>query len=325
MVECIDLASFCPADRLPAWHELIWRSYVRLDITATVDEPGRFAGAIRTAQLGDMRIASSSSSAAHRISRPRRLTGQGDERLIMLGRQVSGRGRVRQAGSEAHLDVGDFVLWDTESPYDIQFTKDWGMQVFQFPQRRLPLAERDAPQVLGRTFSTTDPFFRGVSRYLGSLTELDEEFTPNLVAQSSIDLITAAVERRCDLPRPTSRPTSRPHAELRRRALAHVEAHLVDPSLSAAAIARATNVSVRSLHRVFTGQEMTLAQEIRARRMRRIQHDLTDPRLASRTIESIARRWGYPNPAHFSREFTRHFGVSPARWRSSPGSVRLTV
>lgn len=311
MVETIDLASFSPTDRLPLWQEVIWRSYVRLDIHATIEEPARFAGAVTTSQIGDMRIASSASTAAQRITRSRRLTGQGDEPMVMVGRQVRGRGRVRQAGSEACLSFGDFVLWDTETPYDIAFTKDWGMQVFQFPSSLLPLPEREIRWVFGRSFPVTDPFFRGVSHYLDSLTELGDEVAPGLIVQSSIHLITAAAERRCGL----QAPILQPREDLRRRALAHVETHLADPALSADDIARATYVSVRSLHRAFTGQELTLAQEIRDRRMLRIQRDLADPRFAARTIESIARRWGYPSPAHFSREFTRHVGVSPARWR----------
>jgi AraC-like DNA-binding protein len=37
------------------------------------------------------------------------------------------------------------------------------------------------------------------------------------------------------------------------------------------------------------------------------------------TVRAIARHLGYDDPYHFSRVFTRHHGVSPARWRAQRG------
>jgi len=37
------------------------------------------------------------------------------------------------------------------------------------------------------------------------------------------------------------------------------------------------------------------------------------------TVRAIARQVGYDDPYHFSRVFTRHHGVSPARWRAQRG------
>jgi AraC-like DNA-binding protein len=46
--------------------------------------------------------------------------------------------------------------------------------------------------------------------------------------------------------------------------------------------------------------------------------DLAKPTARSATvaaIAAIARRWGFPDPTHFSRAFKDAYGVSPRQWR----------
>ena len=42
---------------------------------------------------------------------------------------------------------------------------------------------------------------------------------------------------------------------------------------------------------------------------------LADPKLADRSITEIALAFGFSNPAHFSRVFRSHSGVSPSAYR----------
>ncbi|WP_235619353.1 helix-turn-helix domain-containing protein [Embleya scabrispora] len=39
-------------------------------------------------------------------------------------------------------------------------------------------------------------------------------------------------------------------------------------------------------------------------------------------VATVAQRWGFANPAHFSRAFRAAFGVSPRDWRESRATGR---
>jgi AraC-like DNA-binding protein len=56
---------------------------------------------------------------------------------------------------------------------------------------------------------------------------------------------------------------------------------------------------------------------VRRRRLECSRRDLANPRLAGETIAAVARRWGFVDPAHFSRCFRAEFGASPRELRAA--------
>jgi AraC-like DNA-binding protein len=92
---------------------------------------------------------------------------------------------------------------------------------------------------------------------------------------------------------------------------------LGDPGLTAELVAATHHVSLRSLQRLFQAHGTTVAGWIRDQRLDRCRRDLHDPGLAARAVSRIAARWGFSDPAHFSRVFKHAYGVSPARFRRS--------
>ncbi|RCG15223.1 helix-turn-helix domain-containing protein [Streptomyces diacarni] len=96
--------------------------------------------------------------------------------------------------------------------------------------------------------------------------------------------------------------------------------HLGDPGLCPDAIAAAHHISTRSLHRLFQSRGCTVSAWVRRQRLGRARRDLADPRLAGRTIQSIAATWGFPRPADFTRAFRAAYGVPPQDFRA--GALR---
>ncbi|MFD0475165.1 AraC family transcriptional regulator [Nonomuraea thailandensis] len=41
------------------------------------------------------------------------------------------------------------------------------------------------------------------------------------------------------------------------------------------------------------------------------------PEHAHRTIDAIARTWGFTSPAHFARRFRQAYGSTPRTWRAA--------
>lgn len=79
-------------------------------------------------------------------------------------------------------------------------------------------------------------------------------------------------------------------------------------------IAAAHHISVRRLHKLFEDQPQTVAALIRQHRLERCRADLAR---SDRTVTAVAARWGFSDPAHFSRLFKATYGYNAAALTSS--------
>lgn len=99
------------------------------------------------------------------------------------------------------------------------------------------------------------------------------------------------------------------------RVLAYLRAHLTEPDLTPQRVAWAHGISVRTLYRLCEEGGLSLEKWIIRRRLEGARNDLAATEQAHRTIEAIARSWGFTNPAHFSRRFHQTYGATPSQWR----------
>ncbi|MEU2779811.1 helix-turn-helix domain-containing protein [Streptomyces sp. NPDC007162] len=103
------------------------------------------------------------------------------------------------------------------------------------------------------------------------------------------------------------------------RIRAYVLAHLSDPHLSAERVARLHRISVRHLHSLFKGSDLTFAAWVRHERLLRIRLDLVAPACSGTSTAAIAAKWGVHDVKHLGRALKREFGatVSDLRRRHS--------
>jgi len=109
-------------------------------------------------------------------------------------------------------------------------------------------------------------------------------------------------------------PPGRAGDEDLRRIDAYIAEHLADPDLDPAAIAAAHYISTRQLHRLFAQQGSSVTRSIRRQRLERCRRDLTNPR-STASISDISRRWGFADPATFSRAFRTAYRTTPSAYR----------
>lgn len=88
--------------------------------------------------------------------------------------------------------------------------------------------------------------------------------------------------------------------------------NLRSTDLTAAAVAAAHGVSVRTVHRVF-GDVMEMGAVVRRFRLARARSELS---VRAEPISVIARRWGFSDSRQFSEAFRAHYGITPSAYRA---------
>ena len=105
----------------------------------------------------------------------------------------------------------------------------------------------------------------------------------------------------------------------RRARLAEVKAFVRDnlkrSDLRPDLIAGNFGMSLRSLHNLFCGQDLTVMQYVKRKRLQAAAEDLTDPALDCLSVTEIGIEWAFSDSAHFSNAFKACYGESPSNYR----------
>ncbi|MGI5132501.1 helix-turn-helix domain-containing protein [Pseudonocardia sp. CA-107938] len=95
-----------------------------------------------------------------------------------------------------------------------------------------------------------------------------------------------------------------------------MDAEPANPDLVPATVATAHHISPRYLRTLFERDGESVARWMRNRRLERCRVDLGRPELCGSPIRAVARHWGFPDPAHFSRLFEATDGQEPREYRT---------
>ncbi|MFB6809982.1 helix-turn-helix domain-containing protein [Streptomyces sp. NPDC056387] len=172
------------------------------------------------------------------------------------------------------------------------------------------------------TRAVTGPAQSAEMRLLTALTDMIHTTVADLApagvaaAQSTlIELVKAVAKGRFDDVEPRLAPA------LTQAAKDLADRHLADPELSPAMLARALNVSVRTLHRAFAAAGEQIGTYIRQRRLHEARLALAAPSPLS--ISELAAHWQFADSSHFTRAFKKHYGQTPTEYaRTAPAERR---
>ena len=95
---------------------------------------------------------------------------------------------------------------------------------------------------------------------------------------------------------------------------AAIEASVVTPPISVAALCQKLGVSRSTLSRMFRG-EGGVEAHLRNLRLARVREALLDPRNGER-IGGLAQRWGFTDASHLTRAFRTRYGMTPSAMRA---------
>ncbi|MFG2055780.1 AraC family transcriptional regulator [Micromonospora sp. NPDC048930] len=316
----VDTAGLAPAERFDFWQNLVAResAAARIDSAHAHD----FTASARAIDLGVVRLGVWRYPSLE-FTRTARMINSADPDLYQLALPLSGHGVVWQGRRSGALDPSCFALVDTVQPHGSHHRPDGtgGGPVATLtalvPHDALPLPARRADALLAAAIPADRGMGALLAGFLRQIVAHPEQYAAADAPQLdriALDLIAGTLARRLDVEREL--PVEVRATGLRARVEAFVRQHLGDPALTPAAVAEAHHVSLRSLHRLFEGTGTTVGGLIRTVRLDRCFRDLADPRLGHLTVHQIARRCGFPDPAHFSRAFRAAYGLSPSEHRA---------
>ena len=95
--------------------------------------------------------------------------------------------------------------------------------------------------------------------------------------------------------------------------------NLSDDALTVAATAARHRLTPRYLHKLFEREGTTYTQFVLRQRLERAYRMLLDPRLAHRSISTIAYDVGFGDLSYFNRAFRRPYNATPSDVRNGGG------
>ncbi|MFI8252008.1 AraC-like ligand-binding domain-containing protein [Streptomyces filamentosus] len=305
-------ASVPDPHKVSYWSEVMSRTLVPMTVTSLSEGP--FEGRIVTGRLGYLQVATVEAD-AERVSRTPSLVAKSPDPLVAVAVQVSGTAVLVQGDRRVEVSEGELVVYNTAHPYSIHYPRRFATHVFQLPRRALGVSDDElgqaTGQAIGREYGLGAILLPFLARLASSSADDYQPAVADRLAGSVVELLATLIAERAH--QQGRDDDGRGH--LMMRILSHINRNLGDPDLSPELIAQAHQISVRYLHRLFEGEGTTVSRLIRQRRLEECGRELARRGRTSPTVSAVAQRWGFLNPAHFSRAFRAHYGVSPREWR----------
>jgi len=264
---------------------------------------------VRRARLGDIALCVLE---GERLDAVPLLAAPPPVRGLVLGYVVEGEVAVEQGGHTTRMRPGEFVVYETASPFRVRAERPHRYMVVTvpFPRPGLPAA---VTRCAGSRPSA--PLLTSLLHGLAVQAEPSGPASAALIAEATAACLRAVLLE--------GEQVTAPQALFGRLA-GWIADHLPDAGLNAETLARAHFLSARYVRRIFAAEGTTVSGYVRDRRLDRIRQDLLDPAQAGRCVSAIAARWGLREPSVFGRAFSRRFGDSPERYRRARSAAEVT-
>jgi AraC-like DNA-binding protein len=310
----VSTSSVPVSHRLPYWRDLVCDTFV--DLACEMAKPRNFHGQIERWQYQDLAY-SRVLSTAHTVIRDKSRIARSGHDHYLLSLQVKGKGSLLQDGRSTILQPGDFALYDVTRPYNLLFNDEFEQLVMQIPRAQMKARLFDIENLTAVKVSGKEGAGRLASTLIAQTASQLPFLDAESLAQAQNCVLDLTANALAGVHGKRSEIVSEGQELTIRRILHYLEDVLSDPALTCESVAAAHGISERYLRKLFQSKGHSVSEWIWMRRLERAKGDLQNPRLAHRSITSIAYDWGFKDTAHFSRAFKKRFDQSPRELRSA--------
>jgi AraC-like DNA-binding protein len=289
-----------------------WREQVSpmLDVSRTNDARaaanGGFVAEAKGYDLGKILIAQATMDSEAYVHTADHIRKSASNHWLLTVRK-KGFAVSRSGDRVLESTAGTLELRSLAFPYSGSSSETEALYVFldrdEFSGMAAELDGANHTVLKGNTSTLVREFLLKVENYLPSL-RLSEL---SVIHESISTLVAASMQPNESKMEDAQLPLAAARFELARR---YIEAHLADPELNAERVSQALGISRRQIYYLFE-KHNGVANFIRKRRLAACHNaiaNIADHRL----IQTIAYKYGFGDPAQFSRQFRREYGYSPS-------------
>lgn len=245
--------------------------------------------------------------------------------VVHIDHLRSGRAAYRTEGSSRSYGPGDvFLAVQPEQPYTAQ-SEDADVEVAVIEPAMLSrIADAEPRRAhLPVRFTGYEPIsaaaaqaWKSTSAYIRNTILASPEMAASpMVTANAVRLLAAtalATFPSNAVTEPIAADRRDAHPATLRRAIAYIDAHAADPDVTAADIAAACHVTIRSVQLAFRRHlDTTPTDYLRRVRLGHAHHDLVSADPGGETVTAVAYRWGFSSPSVFSARYRHAYGVTP--------------
>jgi|GEM_PF-860415 len=319
--EIFSTDSVLPAQRVHRWND--FGSETLCNMTVDPQDRDGFNARLSRVEFGALGLITMHSTAAvasGKIGSAGAWAAHEKDSLLLILSQ-SGHSVFEQERKPIELAPGDLLIRDLSRPWLHSCRDELDMLMVKIPYSSLLTRVDDPGRLLGMTLSGSRPavamavdVIRAVNRTLRAEPEGEWHSSLAELVLDSVRMIyqstTEAAAWRAD---------RHQRAAVRRDAKNFIVRHLEDPELSVANVADALGVGQRRLQRAFVEVSETPSQFILEQRLDLAARELKRASGALRSsILEIALAAGFSDASHFTRSFSRRYGVTPRHYRGTP-------
>lgn len=305
-----------PARRYAAWREAICDVYVNVEVQAT--NPERYRGFIRESRFGGV-VLTDILLSEQRIRRSRCHLSRLEKDCYYVQFLQGGTLNVSQRGAHHRSNIARGAIFLASEQYELHCEGEVRALYLELPRSAFAQRFENGQVPVSAALNTTAGLGRIAAEFCASLASEDPRLEPRHAAglgEQLMDLLALSMQAAPDTP--TCAETSVRALKLK-GVQRWIDQNLFEPGLTLDKVASANGMSVRTLHLLFEGSEMSASEWIWNRRLTRAYDCLA--RGEGRSITAIAFDHGFNSSSHFSTQFRRRFGLSPrdlARLRARP-------
>ena len=307
--------------RFEAWREGVCERYVIVDMVKRRESD--YIGYIKSAAFGPVTLSDAQAPPEQHILRRSAHVSRAEKDCYYLGLSIHGSQEVEQEGRRITLGSGKAALFSASRPYELRNGEAARTLFMEFAadefRKRLNVAALPANAAINTGFGIGKVAAAMCVAMAMEAETLSEEARVAL-GNHVLNILSLALEGSEFEP-----SESLFDADLRSHRLQqikrYIDEHLSDQLLNPDRIARANNMSVRSLHYLFKSAETSVSDHIWTARLERCRRELELDVALRRTITDIAMDAGFNSLSHFSSVFRKKFGISPSDVRRALGST----
>lgn len=292
------------------WVDAIWETYCPLDVVPERD--GSFSSSMTRRDFDQLKTVEvrATPQEFHRTEQMIKRHPADDLNLCMV---TDGEALLVQDGRGCVLSRGEYTIVESTRPYTVVVREPSRLLDFAWPRDAIGLSETESREVTARAFGSESPMGRWLSPMLAGLCDMDSGLSDagaiRLANGLGGLLVTAALE--------LSRPVevdgrSRQQYE---SMITFIERNLENPDLTADSVADAFFVSTRTVHRLFSRFDKSVAAVIRDMRLDACRQMMVSSAHRHQSIGFIASQFGFSSLSVFSRAFAAKYGTAPNHYR----------